>query len=575
MKNKKSSFKITDIRKGGSSFFDIVISEDMLKGFAELTGDFSSLHVDKEFGRKTMYRKNTAHGMLPVSFISLFDFFRVNSHLFLLQNISANFLKPVFIGQELTLKGTILNFNFEDNNLSCSFTVHDKKSNSILTSGILCGRFKKCAPPSLPPLKNKKSSKKGMLISSLIEKKLEINQIDKNDKASFKFSISKDIRQKLYSILYDGIINGKGSFDPTRLETVQVNHHLANSLFSSFVGMCLPGRYATFTNFSCTFLQNIENNTIYELTGKVAFKSISTESLLLKITIQELRKSKNISLCAEGEINVKVNRPAIKMPSLLKLKKNEVDWGLKDKVILITGGSRGLGETMAKMFSLHGSKVVVNYFQGKNDAKNIIKEIKKNGGEGFAHQADVSQLDQVKKMVKRVCLVHDRIDVLVNNAVGNVTPIDFTELTWDEIQQDIDIILKGAFNCCKEIIPLMIKNGSGKIINMSTIFVDLPFPKQTKYILAKSGLVGLTRSLAYEFASKNIQVNMVQPSITQTDLTAHVSKMSMNAIANESPQQRNASPSDVAKAVIYLASSYSSYTTGQKIMVTGGRPPFL
>jgi len=159
--------------------------------------------------------------------------------------------------------------------------------------------------------------------------------------------------------------------------------------------------------------------------------------------------------------------------------------------------------------------------------------------------------------------------------VRDAYSVPFMELEWQELQQDIDVTIKGMFNCCQEVLPLMLKNKWGKIINVSTVFTDNPPPGQAKYVISKSGIVGLTRSLAVEFAAENIQVNMVVPSITETDLTKHVPKMFLEGMRKNTPMRRNAAPVDVAKAVVFLSSSLASFTTGQKIMVTGGNPPFL
>ncbi len=562
----------SDLHNGMTHSFEFSISESMVKDFAELTGDFNSLHINKDFGRRTMFRQNTVHGMLPFSFICLLDFFRVDSYSFSFQKFSANFLKPIFVDQKMQITGTIIDFNKEKKLINCNFVISDKKAETILTSGMLSGQYYENNRPENCHQEIHNQISRGMLLSSLSEKDLTLEQISKHDNTKFKFAVTEKNKCKLFSIFSEGTGNAK-RLDHEPGQFVNINNLLANLLFSTFVGMCQPGKYATFTNFSSTFSQDIESDKVYELKGEVVFTSESTETLLENISIYDANNMNILS--ARGEINVKVNRPPIKMPTLSELKIDAVDWGLNDKVVLITGASRGLGETMAKLFSLYGSKVVVNYYQGKDDAERIVNEIKENGGDGFAIQSDVSQLDQVKYMVDKTFKVYKKIDVLINNAVRNTTPIDFLNLTWDEIQQDIDVALKGAFNCCKEVVPVMIKNGGGKIINMSTVFVDVPTPNQAKYIIAKSGLVGLTRSLAVEFATKNIQVNMVEPSIVQTDLAAHVSNIFMKVMANESPFKRNASVVDVAKTVIFLASSYSSYTTGQKIMVTGGRPPFL
>jgi 3-oxoacyl-[acyl-carrier protein] reductase len=207
--------------------------------------------------------------------------------------------------------------------------------------------------------------------------------------------------------------------------------------------------------------------------------------------------------------------------------------------------------------------------------KRIVKEIIGDGGDAVAIKADVSQRQEVKYMVADVCKKYGTINVLVNNAVRDALPVPFKELIWDDLQRDIDVIIKGTFNCCQEVIPLMLENKGGKIINISTQYVENPTPGQFKYVVSKSALTGLTRSLAVEFARQNIQVNMVMPSIVKTDLSKHVSNIFLEGMRQATPMARIATPADVAKTVVFLASSLSSFTTGQKIMVTGGNPPFL
>lgn len=277
-----------------------------------------------------------------------------------------------------------------------------------------------------------------------------------------------------------------------------------------------------------------------------------------------------------GTLNAKVNEPAVVMPSARSIKEAEsAGLGLSGKVALVTGASRGIGETTAKFLALQGVKVAVNYFQGETQARAIVEEISREGGEAFAVQADVSDLQSVRRMMEAVVQKFGRIDILVNNAVGDALPVPFEELTWDRVQKDIDIIVKGAYHCCREAVPLMKKSGQGRIVSLSTVFTEIPVPGQMKYVIAKSALVGLTRSLAAELAPSGITVNLVVSSLVETDLSKHVPKMFLEKMKNDTPMKRHAQALDVAKAVAYLASSFSSFTTGQKIMVTGGSAPFL
>ena len=187
----------------------------------------------------------------------------------------------------------------------------------------------------------------------------------------------------------------------------------------------------------------------------------------------------------------------------------------------------------------------------------------------------MSQADQVLALVRRGVERYGAIDVLVNNAARDFRPIPFLNLTWDEVQKDLDVIAKGAFLCCQQVIPHMLEHGGGKIINISSVATDNPPPDQAKYVMAKSALVGLTRSLSIELASRNIQVNLVVPNFVETDLVAHIQEGFRKKMARDTPMQRHASTVDVARAVVFLASSHSSFTTGQKIMVTGGGAPYL
>ena len=197
-----------------------------------------------------------------------------------------------------------------------------------------------------------------------------------------------------------------------------------------------------------------------------------------------------------GKIKTKVNEASKKMPSMRDFK---VDgFGLNNKVVLITGASGGIGETTAKLFSLHGAIVVINYFKGQDEASRIVDEIKINGGIGLAIKADISEKEQVKSMFDEVISKYKTIDILVNNAVSKNLPQSFLNVTWDDFQHDININVKGVFNCCQEALPYMIKCRKGKIVNMGTVYTEVPVPNQAKYISTKSAIVGLTRSLAIE-----------------------------------------------------------------------------
>ncbi len=410
-----------------------------------------------------------------------------------------------------------------------------------------------------------------MLMEPLIEKKQSFVQIKTKDKCSFRVCLCQEHIDIFFSILSKGLgVNLSKAHDFSH-SSVLLNL-MVNCLLSTSVGMCLPGRDATFIDFSSTFKGVLALNNIYVFEAEVGFKSSSTKMIVKRFTLT--KGNNKAEKIVEGTIKVKADYKNIQMPGIEELRSNAMGMGLKNKVVLITGASRGIGEMAAKLFSLHQAKVAVNYYKGEEDADRIVAEILESGGEAFAVQCNVADRTQVHQMILEIEQQYGTIDILVNNAVRNANSADFMEQSWDEFQKDIDVIVKGAFNCCQEVIPFMKESGGGKIVNVSTVYTDDPIANQSKYIASKSALVGLSRSLAVELAHANIQVNMVVPSIVETDLSKGVSEMFLEGMANDTPMKRNAMPVDVVQAIIFLSSKMSSFTTGQKIMVTGGKGPF-
>jgi 3-oxoacyl-[acyl-carrier protein] reductase len=339
------------------------------------------------------------------------------------------------------------------------------------------------------------------------------------------------------------------------------------------VGVVLPGASATFLEFSARTERELQIDVPYALEGEVSHRSGGTRIVKKQLAVRTMDASRDVVL--RGKVATLVNKASRAMPSIGELKDSAMNWGLEGKVALITGASRGIGETTAKLLALCGARVLVNYHRGADDAARVVGEITEAGGEAVAIGADVTRAEDVAALVDGAVSRFGAVDILVNNAVRDFRPIPFAQLTWDEVQKDIDVVAKGAFLCCQRVIPLMLERGGGKIVNISTVAVDDPPLDQTKYVMAKSALVGLTRSLAIELAPRNIQVNMVVPNFVETDLVAHIQEGFRKKIADDTPMGRHASPIDVARAVVFLASSLSSFTTGQKIMVTGGGAPYL
>jgi 3-oxoacyl-[acyl-carrier protein] reductase len=567
-------FERTAMKVGTSSEVLFVVSRDMVLQFARLTGDFSSLHTDWQFGRKTIYRRNVVHGILPVCFLSLLDFLRLDGLTCYPLEIRAQFVEPIHEDRRMRLRGEVTSIDKTDGTVVVNVQIEDLESRSLCTRGEARLRFDDAGSvrevPDPPPGHDVRC----MIDDPPKENDFTIDGISMDDKDGFRFHIGEDSISSFLRILGQGA--NAGPLSPNRSFRFDAGfyfpHLLATTLLSTSVGMCRPGKYATFLDFKLEFVGTLAKGTQYHLLGNITHVSRSTR--IIKKTVS-IPASDSKDVLATGKINVLVNDPPVRMPSMQSIRENATDMGLKGKVVLVTGASRGIGETIAKLFAAFGSAVAVNYYLGKEDAERIVEEIRGQGGRAIAVPCDVSDPAQVRRMLAEVLEAYGTVDVLVNNAVRDFLPAKFLGLPWEEVQKDIDVVARGAFHCCQEVIPVMLRQGGGKIINLSTVATENPPPEQVKYVVAKSALVGLTRSLAAEFASRNIQVNMVVPGFVDTDLVSHISQVYKKKIAEDTPMRRIATPVDVAHAAIFLASSFSSFTTGQKIMVTGGGAPYL
>jgi 3-oxoacyl-[acyl-carrier protein] reductase len=244
---------------------------------------------------------------------------------------------------------------------------------------------------------------------------------------------------------------------------------------------------------------------------------------------------------------------------------------LKGKVAIITGASRGIGSAIARAFAKEGAKVVINYNLSEEKAKQLAEEIRKNGGEAITIKADVSKPDEVKQLVRTTVDRYGRVDILVNNAgvLFDKTFLDATEEIWDKT---IDINLKGAYLCSKEVAPIMLKQKMGKIINISSNSGLYQPSAMTlvEYVASKAGMNGLTKALALQLGP-HINVNAICPGRITTEMIANSDAELDKKIVEETALKRFGTPEEVANAAVYLASNESDFVTGELHIVAGGR----
>jgi len=247
---------------------------------------------------------------------------------------------------------------------------------------------------------------------------------------------------------------------------------------------------------------------------------------------------------------------------------------LKDKVAIITGGARGIGKEIALLFAKEGSDIVL-FDVNQEQLQQAQKEIEACRGKAclaptvLALVVDVTKSDQVDAAMNKTLDKFKKIDILINNAgiTRDALLIRMSEADFDAV---ININLKGCFNCCKAVCKIMIKQRSGRIVNMASIIGIMGNAGQVNYSASKAGMIGMTKSLAKELASRNINVNAIAPGFIETDMTAKLAPEIREQLLKMIPAGRLAQPIEVAKTALFLSSELSDYITGQVVQVDGG-----
>lgn len=242
---------------------------------------------------------------------------------------------------------------------------------------------------------------------------------------------------------------------------------------------------------------------------------------------------------------------------------------LTDKIALITGASRGIGAQIAKSFAREGATVIINYNGSKEKAQEVAEEIQADGGTAELYQCSVADYTACGEMIKELIKKYGRIDILVNNA-GITRDGLLMKMSEEDFDAVIQTNLKGAFHTIRHASRYFLKQKSGKIINISSVSGILGNAGQANYSASKAGVIGLTKSVARELASRGIQANAIAPGFIATDMTDAMSQEAKEKLAESIPQKRIGAPEDIAEMAVFLASSKSDYITGQVFAVDGG-----
>ena len=243
---------------------------------------------------------------------------------------------------------------------------------------------------------------------------------------------------------------------------------------------------------------------------------------------------------------------------------------LREKVVLVTGASRGIGAAAAKRLGKSGASVIINYHHNREAAQKVLAEIQGAGGGGMLFQADVTRQDQVELMVKAAQKKYRAIDVLVNNAYFPFQVGQLHELSWDDIHRAVEHELLAFYNCVQACLPDMTQKQSGKIIVVSTRLAQQPLPKMGAYAAAKSALESMANTMAIELGPLGISVNVVTPAFTLTDASLIMPEAFRERVRQTRPLKKHIYPEDVAGAIAFLAGDEASMLTGSHILITGG-----
>lgn len=242
---------------------------------------------------------------------------------------------------------------------------------------------------------------------------------------------------------------------------------------------------------------------------------------------------------------------------------------LKGKNAIVTGASRGIGRAIALKLASLGANVVINYRSSEEEAISLKEEISKFGVDTLIIKGDISNSEDVNTLITQTKEKFGKIDIMVNNA-GITKDTLILRMKEEDFDKVIDVNLKGVFNCLKEISPIMIKQKSGRIINISSVIGLVGNAGQVNYAASKAGVLGMTKSLAKELGGRGITVNAVAPGFIETDMTETLGDKFKEEAKKTIPLKRLGSAEDVAAAVAFLASDDASYITGQVLNVDGG-----
>lgn len=387
-------------------------------------------------------------------------------------------------------------------------------------------------------------------------------EINIGDKESLSHTITKSDIEKFVDLTGD---DNKLHVDEQYARTTAfkkpvVHGMLGASFISTIIGTKLPGDGALWFAQSLEFLLPVRIGDTLTVTAEVLKKNDKENVIELKTEIL----NQNRQIVTKGIAKVKVIETEVKIEPIEPIENTP-------KTALIIGGTGGIGRATCLQLAKDGFNVIIHYNKNKSLAEEIKNEIEKLDKKAIIVNADILNTDDIKEMANKCFRAFNKVDVIANCAATIIPNIKFQDLVWNDYLQQIELSIKAAFLIIKEFSPSMITNGYGKIINIGSLSAEKPNADWSHYITAKTALIGLTKSLAFELAPKGIRINMVTPSLVSTELTADIPEKIKLLTAAQTPLRRLALATDVAGTISFLASEKSDFLTGENIRINGGQ----
>lgn len=350
-----------------------------------------------------------------------------------------------------------------------------------------------------------------------------------------------------------------GFAESTPFKEIVVHGMLGASFLSTLIGTKLPGPGALWVSQRMDFLAPVRLGD--ELTVSCTVLKKHDRDRLLDLNMRIVNQRGQTVLSGEGQVKVLTARA----------KPTIVGDAPTRRTALVTGASGGIGRAIALRLSRDGLAVIVNYRRDRERAEQVVAEIEAGGGVAIAVAADVSTADGVSRLAAAATSSFGGVDVLVNNASPRINAKPFTAIQWSDIQEHLDVQLRGAFLLTQACLPYMQRRSQGRIVNITSQAIDAsPSLSWTGYAVAKAALAMMSRYVAAEVGPSGITVNCVSPGMTDTRLIGDVSEKIQLMVARQTPLRRLATPDDIASAVSYLASADAAFVTGHVLRVNGG-----